>query len=523
MRRRRIIRNGFLPFVLALAFFWAFGGFGAGGSCAAAGTDAENIQGAGAQPTVPSPSSGAPGLGESSSSDGGQKKKAKAAPRSRNQPPVQQTAVLDPAVPAGIREGIGTPSVARKEYTGKPISLDLLDADLRNVLRLLADLTGTNIVIEPDVMGKVTLKVEQVPWDQVLDMVLSMNDLGKEQVGNVIRVARQTKLRQEWTQQAEAIRARQELNETAKDLGEISTVYLSISFAKPSEVAVKIAEAKSERGKVAVDERTSLIIYTDYPARIANARQLLARLDRPTPQVLIEARIITLNSDVTKRLGINFGLSTSHQTTPTDIIQNFALNGPLAANAFTMGISQLVGKTLVNVDLQLEALETANEVRIMAAPRVLTLDNVKAIIQQGVQIPYLKVGDTASGITATEFKDAVLELQVTPHITPDRKVRMTIDAKQDTPSQTVVGAENQPGIDTRKISTELLVDDGNIIVIGGVIQNSDSHGKRVTPGLSDIPILGRLFKIEESEVIRNELLIFISPRIVEISKPVDRT
>jgi len=161
--------------------------------------------------------------------------------------------------------------------------------------------------------------------------------------------------------------------------------------------------------------------------------------------------------------------------------------------------------------------------RIMSAPRVLTLDKVKAIISQGVQIPYLKVGDTASGVTGTEFKDAVLELQVTPHITPDRKVRMTIEAKQDEPSTTVVGAQGQPGIDTRKISTELLVDDGNIIVIGGIIRNRDTLTKSATPGLSDIPLLGRLFKQEESETDRNELLIFISPRIVETSTPFDRT
>ncbi|MEM5787577.1 MAG: type IV pilus secretin PilQ, partial [Syntrophobacteraceae bacterium] len=436
----------------------------------------------------------------------------------------KQTSAASPAALA-LREGpegFSAPSAARKQYTGKPISLDLLDADLRNVLRLIADLTGMNIVIEPDVAGKVTLKVEQVPWDQVLDMVLSMNDLGKEQVGNVVRIARQAKLRQEWMQQTEAIRARQELAETTKDLGELSTVYLSVSFAKPAEIAVKIAESKSERGRVAVDERTSLIIYTDYPARIASARQLLARLDRATPQVLIEARIVSLNNEVRKSLGVRFGVSTTHPTSQTGTLSNFAINGP-PLDIFSMGFSTLVNKALVSIDLELQALETANELRIMAAPRVLTLDNVKAVISQGVQIPYLKVGDTASGVTGTEFKDAVLELQVTPHITPDRKVRMTVEAKQDEPSLTIVGAAGQPGIETRKISTELLVDDGNIIVIGGVIRNRDSQQKTATPGLSNIPILGRLFKSEESEVGRTELLIFISPRIVEVNKPSDRT
>jgi len=145
------------------------------------------------------------------------------------------------------------------------------------------------------------------------------------------------------------------------------------------------------------------------------------------------------------------------------------------------------------------------------------------VISQGVQIPYLKVGDTASNITGTDFKDAVLELAVTPHITPDHKVRMTIEAKQDEPSSTVTGAQGQPGIDTRKISTELLVDDGNIIVIGGIIRNRDEAKKTATPGLSDVPILGRLFKSNEVDAQRNEILIFICPKIVDVTKPSERT
>lgn len=153
---------------------------------------------------------------------------------------------------------------------------------------------------------------------------------------------------------------------------------------------------------------------------------------------------------------------------------------------------------------------------------MLTLDNVKAVITQGTQVPYLKVGDTASNVTGTEFKDAVLELQVTPHITPDHKVRMSLDVKQDEVSATLV-VNGQPGIDTRKMSTELLVDDGNIVVIGGVIRNTESMTKNKTPGIGDVPLLGRLFKQESSDVVKNELLIFISPRIIETSKPADRT
>ena len=150
--------------------------------------------------------------------------------------------------------------ISRRQYTGKPISLDLLDADLKNVLRLLSDITGTNMVLEPDVAGRVTIKVEKVPWDQVLDMVLAMNDLGKEEIGSVIRIARLSKLKQEWTQQVEQIRAKQELLEVSKDVGTITTAYLTVNYAQPVEIAAKMSEIKSERGKISVDERSSLVI-----------------------------------------------------------------------------------------------------------------------------------------------------------------------------------------------------------------------------------------------------------------------
>jgi type IV pilus assembly protein PilQ len=177
------------------------------------------------------------------------------------------------------------------------------------------------------------------------------------------------------------------------------------------------------------------------------------------------------------------------------------------------------------VDLAIQALQSLSQARIVAAPRVMTLDNVKAVVTQGTQVPYLQVGDTASNITAVAFKDATLELAVTPHITPDRKVRMLINAKQDTVSSTVynVGNSGEPGIDTRKIQTELLVDDGNVIVIGGVIDNQSTVTKSATPGMSDVPILGRLFKNDTSDDKKNELLIFISPKIVEVSKPTDNS
>jgi type IV pilus assembly protein PilQ len=514
MQRQGTIRTGTFPFILGLTLL--LGCFVCSAEVRAQGAATDTLRGGEAQTSDAPPAIGVSD-GTGVASDTTPKKSAKT-PRTGIKPakgvPISQ--------PGAAGDGAMTLPAVR-QYTGKAISLDLMDADLRNVLRLLSDLAAVNIVIEPDVAGKVTLKVEQVPWDQVLDMVLSMNDLGKEQLGNVIRIARQAKLRQEWMQQAEAIRARQNLVETSRDLGDLSTVYFSVNFGKPSDIAAKISDGKSERGKVAVDERTSLIIYTDYPARLANARQLLARLDRPTPQVLIEARMVTLSSDTTRNLGVNFSFSTKYSPTPVGTSQEFQINPATATNLPTYGfnIATMVGKTLLSLDLQIQALESISLARVVAAPRVLTLDNVKAVVTQGTEVPYLKVGDTAANVTATEFKDATLELAVTPHITPDRKVKMLIAAKQDTVSSQ--SYNNEPGIDTRKVQTELLVDDGDVVVIGGVIDNESTSVKSFTPGLADIPILGRLFKSDQSEDKRYELLIFISPKIVEVSKPSDKT
>lgn len=437
--------------------------------------------------------------------------RAKAAAKPAPQPPP----ALAPQPPPSAAQAAG---IINKKYTGKPISLDLMDADLRNVLRLLADITGTNIVIEPDVSGKVTLKVDRVPWDQVLDMILSMNGLGKEQVGNVLRIARQEKLKSEYAQRIDEIKSKQALVEAAKDAGEITTTYLTINYAQPAEIAAKINEVKSDKGKISVDERTSLIIYSDYPARIENARQLIARLDKPASQVLIEARIAQLSTAATRDLGIRWDLSSRNTNPTTDFIVNHAVTGDLFH--FTYG--QLIGKALWNIDMTLSALETASQGKVISAPRVLTLNNVKAVISQGTQIPYLQASQAVPGGTAGQgagtiasvtFQQAVLELQVTPHITPDRKIRLEIQAKEDRPNgQTVNG---QPELDTRSVTTELLVEDGNTIVIGGVIQEDDNQNSDATPGMSNIPLIGNFFKKNSISRSKTEMLIFISPKIVD--------
>lgn len=417
---------------------------------------------------------------------------------------------------APVAATIGAESAAPvKAYQGKPISLDLQDADLTNVLRLLADVSGVNMVVEPDVSGKVTLKVENIPWDQVLDMVLMMNRLGREEVGGIIRIAKEDKLRQEMKEREERMKMEQQLLRAKKDLGELDTAYLQINYADPGGIAAKIAEIKSADGKISVDQRTGMILYTDYPARITAAKGIIGRLDKPTEQVLIEARIVQLNTTESRDLGVQWGFNLT-KTTDHQVSTNYAVNHPVAAtSSASLSVGKLVGTTLWNLDLRLLAAEQAGRGKIISAPRVLTMNHVKATISQGTQIPYQ--AQSEDGIS-TEFKDATLELQVTPHVTPDGRVRLQIQAKKEAPNYTQVIPGQPPAIDSRKVDTELLVDDGATVVIGGIIEENESESQSRTPGVHKVPVLGHLFKSNSLRRDKNELLIFINPQIVDISR-----
>lgn len=426
-------------------------------------------------------------------------------------PPKEASRSMAPAAPPSVQES----AVPVKAYQGKPISLDLQDADLTNVLRLLADVSGVNIVVEPDVSGKVTLKVENIPWDQVLDMVLTMNRLGREEVGGVIRIAKEDKLRQEMKEREERMKIEQQLLRAKKDLGELDTAYLQINYADPGEIAAKISEIKSADGKISVDQRTGMILFTDYPARIAAAKSIIGRLDKPTEQVLIEARIVQLNTTESRDLGVQWGFNLT-KTTDHQVNTNYAVDHPVAATSTaSLSVGKLVGTTLWNLDLRLLAAEQAGRGKIISAPRVLTMNHVKATISQGTQIPYQ--AQSEDGIS-TEFKDATLELQVTPHVTPDGRVRMQIQAKKEAPNYTQVIPGQPPAIDSRKVDTELLVDDGATVVIGGIIEENESDSESRTPGIHKVPVLGHLFKSQSTRSEKNELLIFINPQIVDISK-----
>ncbi len=427
-------------------------------------------------------------------------------------PPLPEDAGLLPESSLAPVEESGADLLGiKKEYTGEPISLDLQDANLVNVLRLIADISGTNMIIEPGIKGKVTLKVEKVPWDQVLDVILKMNGLGREQEGNIIRIAKLDKLRKEMEEIQKQIRAKQRVLETAQDLGEITQNYLQVNYAKASDIAKQIDEVKSDKGTISVDPRTNIIIYSDYPARVRRAREILARLDRPTPQVLIEARIVQATDTFARALGIDW--SAQYDVEDGNPAFRWAINLPVAyTSSAALNIGKLLNTTFWTLDVMLSANESVGNVKIISAPRVLTLDGVEATISQGDEIPYLQMSQDG---VATEFKEAVLELKVTPHITPDQKVRLEIQAKKDQPGQerqTPLGPA--VGIQTRKVETELLIDSGDTVVIGGVLENSERVNQERTPGLSSIPILGYLFKNKTTSITKQELLIFISPKVI---------
>ena len=407
-----------------------------------------------------------------------------------------------------------------RAYTGQKISLDLQEVDIRNVLRLLADVTGKNIVVEPGVSGKVTLKVDNVPWDQVLELILKINELDHVMEGNVLRIATAAKLKAEFERKREAVEAQKELMAAARDLGEISTEYLQVNYADVGDISAQIDNIKSEKGTISVDNRTNLIIYSDFPKRIETAKEILARLDKATKQVMIESRIVSANTNFTRNLGVSWNASYTNNSLNNRLSSadnsntlDFAVAAPTSAiGTFGLNLARNLGvNNLFELDMQLDALEQAGEGRVISSPRIFTLDHVQAMIQQGDQIPYPQ--RTEEGTISTAFAPATLSLTVTPHITPDGKVRLEVLAKKDEAdfSRTV---QDVPAIRTQEAQTELLVNDGDTIVIGGIVIQDFSWSEDRVPFLWRIPILGWLFKNRQVVDEKTELLIFLSPSIV---------
>ncbi len=411
---------------------------------------------------------------------------------------------------------------ADKVYTGQKISLDFQDADIRNVFRILHEISGKNFVISEEVQGRVTLKLDRVPWDQVLDLVAKMHRLGISEEGNIVRIAPLAALEAERTAEKSAAQAEQEA-------APLVTEYIPINYSSATAMQQHLSEVKTERGKLTVDERTNMIIMTDVKDAIQRAKGVVKQLDVVTRQVMIEARIVEAETNFTRDIGVQWGFQ--HQTLrgsdylggpygfsgavggPLNYAVNLPPGGATSGIAFTFSRFP-GGLTSLNIDAALTAAESEGSVKIISSPKVLTLDNKEATIKQGQQLPYQKEEE---GTISVEFVDAVLSLTVTPHITMDNRVSLKINASKDTPDfgNAVLG---QPAIDTKQAQTELLVNDGDTIVIGGIITEDASTQQASVPGLSRIPVLGWLFKQNLKRHNKTELLIFITPTIVELEE-----
>jgi type IV pilus assembly protein PilQ len=415
-------------------------------------------------------------------------------------------------------------------YIGKKINLDMVDANITDVLRLLAEVSDLNIIAADDVKGTISLRLKNVPWDQAFDIILKAKGLGKTIEGNVVRVASKGKIRQENEAKLAAMKAREKLES-------LSLEFVAINYADAGKLITQVKDVLSGRGSVTSESRTNTLIIKDTKKGIEAAVNLIARLDTEIPQVLIEARIVEASTSFARDLGIQwgadyqrgsldtFGSSTvSGQTPPSNATPpvfatrhgagEYAVNLPASGTAGTLGALGFVlgkaGNPLI-LDLRLSAGESQGQLRTISRPRIVTMDNKEAKIEQGESIPFETT--SASG-TSTQFIDANLSLTVTPHITPDGSVLMKIKASRNSIG-TFRSSSGEPSINKKETSTEVLVRDGETTVIGGIVVSDTSNTGKGIPYLKDIPVLGWLFKSKSMVDTQTELLIFITPTILK--------
>ncbi len=414
-----------------------------------------------------------------------------------------------------------------KDYKGKAISLNFQDIPVRTVLQIIADYNGFNLVTSDSVTGNVTLRLDGTPWDQALDIVLKVRGLDKRMDGNILMVAPTDELAE---REAKELQARQKV----EDLEALYSEFITVNYAKASDLA-KLLDGKdssllSARGNVSVDERTNTILLKDTAKAIENVRRLVERLDVPVKQVLIESRMVTVKDSVAEELGIRWGFSDQQLTkavSGTALAAQALANGQIpsapgrynvnlpvtseGAGSIGFHISKLGDGTLI--DLELLALEVENKAEIVASPRISTANQKKARIEQGVEIPYVQAA--SSGATTVEFKKAVLSLEVTPQVTPDNKIILDLTVTQDTEGKVVqTPTGNAVAIDTQRITTQVLVDNGETIVLGGIYQQQTINTVSKIPVLGDIPYAGALFRRSLDKTEKKELLIFVTPKII---------
>ena len=399
----------------------------------------------------------------------------------------------------------------KNDFTGRKVVLDFQDIPVRTVLQIIADFNEFNLITSDSVTGNLTLRLDGVPWDQALDIILKVKGLDKRMDGNILMVAPSDELA---AREAQILQSQQQVEQ----LSPLYSEYVQINYAKASDFATLIKNDEtsllSARGSVSVDERTNTLLLRDTAKSIENIKRMITILDIAVRQVVIEARMVTVKDNVNEELGIRWGVTKDNNDNEISplIVRGDRLNinlpviNPAASVAFK--VAELAnGKML---DLELSALEKENKGEIIASPRITTANQKEAYIEQGVEIPYQQA--SSSGATAVQFKKAVLSLTVTPHITPDDKIILDLVVTQDTVSSVSSGLA--PAIDTQRIGTQVLVNNGETIVLGGIYQQSIISTVSKVPILGDIPYVGWVFRNTNNFNEKKELLIFVTPRIV---------
>jgi len=434
----------------------------------------------------------------------------------------------DDQYPDGATSPLGQEQPAA--YTGELMSVNFQDVEVRSVLQLIADFAGLNLVVGQTVEGRMTLRMVDVPWDEVLEFVLTINALGKRQTGSVLLVAPAVEIAAQERLELERLKAR-------ADLSPLTRVFIRLHYADAPALAQLLggdggSAPLSDRGRVMVDVRTNSLIVTDTAANLAELREMVRELDVPVRQVQIEARIVNANANFTEELGIRFGggaFTANGRSDVTvagnmralarirdtldgdndgaqgdDLLVDLGVDGD-GASSLALGFAG----TGYRLDMELSALAADGRAEIVARPKVITAEKRPAIIESGVEIPYQQA--TKSGATSIAFKDAVLQLEVTPQVTPDERIVIDLTVKQDTVGRIYHGV---PSVNTTRITTQVLVQDGQTVVLGGIFQTDRHHATVRTPLFGDLPVVGRLFRRTLERDDKQELFVFITPSIV---------
>lgn len=424
----------------------------------------------------------------------------------------------------------------QQKFTGKNISLDFQNVEVRTILQILAKESGTNIVASDSVQGKMTLVLKDVPWDQALALVMDARDLDMRRNGNVINIAPRKEL-------ADNEKDKLKIQEELDNLGRLETRNFQLKYKKVEEFrdVLKLTDSGSSnsnsrsilsnRGSALIDPATNTLIITDNPTVLAKFETLIEQLDKMSEQVMVEARIVEAEDTVSRDLGVQFGFSRAGRTawgsnwsnainnrnlvngsssSATEQILNPNVNLPVSAATSSISLIRSISSGALG--LEISAMEQDNRAKTISSPRVLTQDRKAAEIKQGFQIPY-QTRD-ANGAYTTAFKDAVLSLKVTPNITPERQILLDVVINKDDVSGSYVNLDGEPAISTKQVTTQAMVEDGGTLVVGGVYQETMSNNVRKVPLLGDLPVLGNLFKSRARKSERNEVLFFITPRIM---------